>query len=82
MSSVLQSLVPLQIPGLPELIILFFIFVLSVAVALGAAYWVYTDASKRGRETAGIWAALTALGFFVGFVPGVVVVVVYLITRD
>lgn len=79
--SALQTIVPLQIPGLAELLIIFFIFALSVVVAAGAAYWVYRDATRRGRDAAGIWAAITAVGFFVGFIPGIAVIVVYLLTR-
>lgn len=77
-----SPIVPLQVPGLPELLILLFIFVVGLAITLGAAYWVYTDAKKRGNDSAGLWAAVTAIGFFVGLLPGVIVVVVYLVTRE
>ena len=79
-------MVPLQLPGGPELLIVFVVglilFVLSVAVAGGAAYWVYTDAQRRGRDDATLWAVGTLLGFLVAGVGGIAVLVVYLLVRE
>jgi uncharacterized BrkB/YihY/UPF0761 family membrane protein len=78
---------PLQfgLPGGPELLIVFLVglilFVLSVVVAAGCAYWVYTDAQKRGRDDATLWAVGTLLGFLVAGVGGIAVLVVYLLVR-
>lgn len=73
----------LQMPGGIELLIVGLIFfVLSVVILVGATYWVYTDAQERGNDNAVIWALLTALGFFIGLIPGVLVVVVYVLVRE
>ncbi|MFB6169133.1 MAG: hypothetical protein ABEJ43_09850 [Haloferacaceae archaeon] len=78
-------MVPLQLPGGPELLIVvvvgLILFVLSIAVAGGAAYWVYTDAQKRGRDDATLWAVGTLLGFLVGGLGGFAVLIVYLLVR-
>jgi len=71
----------LQIPGAVELVVLLVVFVLGL-VALGAAYLVYSDAKGRGNDSAGLWAVLTTIGFFVGLIPGVAVVVIYLLVRE
>lgn len=73
---------PLQLPGAAELLIVFVIFIIGLAILIGASYWVYSDAKKRGRDNAVIWALVTALGFFIGLIPGLLVLVVYLLTRD
>ena len=80
----LPPIVPLfpGVPGGAELLIIFLVWLIGIAIAIGAAYWVYRDATRRGRDSAGIWAAVTAIGFFVGFIPGLVVLFVYLITRE
>jgi hypothetical protein len=74
--------VPLQLPGVIELVIALFVFVVGLAIVIGATYWVYTDAKRRRNANPGIWAAITAIGFFVGLVPGIVVVVIYLFVRE
>lgn len=73
---------PLQVPGAPELLIILFVFVLGLAVLVGASYWVYSDAKRRGDDKAVLWGLLTALGFFIGLVPGLLVVVVYFVVRE
>jgi hypothetical protein len=74
---------PLQIPGAPELLVVLLVFgliaVLSVAVAAGATYWVYRDATRRGRDDAAPWAVGTLGGFLFAGVGGVAVLVVYLL---
>ncbi|MFB6160337.1 MAG: hypothetical protein ABEJ61_04070 [Haloferacaceae archaeon] len=81
-----MSPVPLQLPGGPELLVIFviglFLFVLSLAVAVGAAYWVYNDATRRGRDDAALWALGVVLGFLVGGVGGVAVLLVYVFVRE
>jgi uncharacterized BrkB/YihY/UPF0761 family membrane protein len=73
----------LQVPGGIELLIIGLVFfVLSIVVLVGATYWVYTDAKERGDDRAAIWAVLTALGFFIGLIPGILVVVVYVLVRE
>ncbi|WP_277815054.1 hypothetical protein [Haloarcula salina] len=42
----------------------------------------YSDAKGRGDDKAVLWGVLTALGFFIGLIPGVLVVVVYLVVRE
>jgi uncharacterized BrkB/YihY/UPF0761 family membrane protein len=68
----------------PEIVlaIVFLLFVVSLAVAVGAAYWVYTDATRRGRDDAALWALGVVLGFLVGGVGGVAVLLVYLFVRE
>lgn len=79
--------VPLQmgVPGGPELLVVFLIglilLIVSVVVAAGTAYWVYRDATRRGRDDATLWAIGTLLGFLVAGVGGVAVLVVYLLVR-
>jgi len=73
----------LQVPGGIELLIVgLLFFVVSIVILVGATYWVYTDAKERGDDRAVIWALLTALGFFIGLIPGVLVVVVYVLVRE
>ena len=77
-----MSLPLLQVPGGPELIIILLILVVGLVVflaSLAAAYWVYKDATKRGNENAAIWGVLTVLGFFVGLLPGLVVLGAYFV---
>jgi putative copper export protein len=57
------------------------ILVVSVVVAAGASYWVYTDAQKRGRDDATLWAVGTLGGFLLAGVGGFAVLVVYLLVR-
>jgi uncharacterized BrkB/YihY/UPF0761 family membrane protein len=75
----------LQIPGGAEIVVLLLMlvfFVVGLAILIGATYWVYNDAQKRGNDNAALWAVLTALGFFIGLIPGLVVVVVYVVVRE
>ena len=72
----------LQVPGAVELIIVFVIFLIGLAILIGASYWVYSDAKKRGNDNALIWGLGTGFGFFLGLFPGILVVVIYFVTRD
>jgi hypothetical protein len=61
---------PLQfgMPGGPEILILGLIF---LVIPFFMAYWVYTDAERRGNDNAALWAlavgVLTYLTLFGGF---------------
>lgn len=74
-----QQANPLQIPGGPELLIVALIFMI---VPFAMAYWVYTDAERRGNDNAALWAVavggLTYLTFFGGFLA----LAVYLWDRE
>ena len=72
----------LQVPGAVELIIVFVIFLIGLAILIGASYWVYSDAKKRGNDNALIWGLGTAFGFFLGLFPGLLVVGIYFVTRN
>ncbi|MDS0283241.1 hypothetical protein [Haloarcula onubensis] len=75
-----MSLPLLQVPGGPELFIIGLILLVGLVVfvaGLAATYWVYSDAKQRGNDNAVLWGVLTLLGFFIGLVPGVLVVVIY-----
>ncbi|MDS0258921.1 hypothetical protein NDI56_05890 [Haloarcula sp. S1CR25-12] len=77
-----MSLPLLQVPGGPELIIVGLILVIGLVLfvaGLAATYWVYTDAKNRGNDNAAVWGVLTLLGFFVGLVPGLLVVAAYFV---
>ncbi|WP_424004621.1 hypothetical protein ACOZ4I_07860 [Haloarcula salina] len=69
-------------PRRSRLLIVLFIFVIGLAILVGASYWVYSDAKGRGDDKAVLWGVLTALGFFIGLIPGVLVLVVYLVVRE
>jgi uncharacterized membrane protein len=60
----------------------FVIGLVALLVALGVTYWVYTDARSRNDDRAVLWGAGTLIGFLVGLVPGLAVVVVYLFLRE
>ncbi len=74
---------PLQfgVPGGPELLIIFLIGLVLIALP---AYFVYNDATKRNNENATLWTVATIIGGLVGSILGaLLVVVLYLIVgRD
>lgn len=74
---------PLQlgIPAGPELLIIFLLTLLAIALS---AYYVYNDATKRNNENRTLWTVATIIGGFVGSIFGaLLVVVLYLIVgRD
>ena len=41
---------------------------LGLAIAVGAAYWVYNDAKKRGNPNAVLWAVLTFFFTLIGLI--------------
>jgi hypothetical protein len=65
-------LLQLGVPGGTELLVIGLISILLLVVPLALAYWVYTDAQKRGNDNAALWAVivggLTVTTFFGGFV--------------
>lgn len=75
-------MLPLQIPGGLELIVIFFIFILLLAIPVALAYWVYTDATARGNDNAALWAVAVAGLTALTFVGGIAALVVYLLQRD
>jgi hypothetical protein len=74
-------MVPLQfgMPGGPELLIIGLLF---LVIPFVLAYWVYTDAEKRGDDRAALWAlAVGGLTVLTGL-GGLVALAVYLWQRD
>lgn len=77
-------MVPLfgPIPGGPELLIVFILFLLVPLLGIALALWVYRDAKRRTVPYAPAWAlGITAL-FFAGFVPGLLALAVYFYMRE
>jgi hypothetical protein len=72
------------IPGGPELLVIFLLlfFLVPLGLAIGLGYWVYRDATRRGDDSAALWAVLVAVGCLVGILPGLVVAGAYLLTRE
>ncbi|MES3518255.1 MAG: hypothetical protein PPP58_11375 [Natronomonas sp.] len=57
------------------------LFVIAVVLYYLVARYVYRDANSRSMNGT-LWGVATFLALFVGLLPGVVVIVVYLIVRD
>jgi len=74
----------LQIPAGPELVLLLFLLVsmVGIGLAVGAGYLVYRHADNRNDDSALLWGVATGGGFLLGFVPGALVVSIYLLIRD
>ncbi|WP_254839914.1 hypothetical protein [Natronomonas marina] len=78
-------MLPLQfgIPGGPELLIVLLLFVLSLVVPFVLAYYIYTDAERRGEENGALWAVVAGLAAIVATpVGGLLVLLVYVLQRD
>lgn len=73
------QLLPLQVPGAPELLII--LLILFVVFGL-VGRWVYHDAKARGSEWAWQWGVGIALLFLMGLVPGLLGVLIYFTVRD
>ena len=83
-------MVPLQIG--PELLILFgpfgpellllSIILIALLIPIGLGYWVYNDATKRGRDNAALWAVVVFGLTFTTLIGGLVAVGVYIYTRE
>ena len=74
-------MVPLQfgIPGGPELVIFGLIFLIIPFVM---AYWVHTDAERRGEENGALWALAVGALTFLTLFGGILALVVYIWQRD
>jgi len=79
-----SALALLQIPAGPELILLLFLVVsvVTIGLAVGAGYLVYRHADRRNDDSAFLWGIATGGGFLLGFVPGAVVVIAYLLVQE
>jgi len=78
-------MLPLQfgIPGGIELLIILFVFLLGPVLAFVLAYYIYTDAQKRGEENGALWAVVAGLATIVATpIGGLVVLFVYVLQRD
>ncbi|SDZ86501.1 hypothetical protein SAMN04488065_0866 [Haloplanus vescus] len=74
-------MLPLQM-GLPGGIELLVVTLLVFVLSFVGAYWVYTDAEKRGDEYAAFWAlAVGVLTLFTGL-GGLLALAVYVWQRD
>ena len=69
-----MTLLPLQVPGAPELVVI--LLVLVVAFGL-IGRWVYRDAKSRGSEWAWQWGVGIAVLFLMGLVPGLLGILIY-----
>jgi hypothetical protein len=76
--------IPLQfgVPGGPELFIVGVIGLLLLVVPFVLAYWVYTDASRRGDDNAALWALIVGGLGFLTFFGGFLAVAIYIWDRD
>ena len=78
-------MLPLQfgVPGGPELLIILLIFLIGPVVGFVLAYYIYTDAEKRGEDNGALWAVVAGLAS-VAATPfgGLVVLFVYVLQRD
>lgn len=70
---------PLQVPGLPELLIVASILVVAFGLV---GRWVYRDAKSRGSEWAWQWGVGVGVLLLFGLVPGLLGIVIYLLMRD
>ena len=66
-------------PGGPELLIIGLLFLI---VPFVMAYWVYTDAEKRGNDKAALWAIAVGVFTFLTFFGGILALVVYIWDRN
>lgn len=75
------GVIPLQfgLPGGPEILIVGLFFIILPFVL---AYWVYTDAERRGNDNAALWALAVGALTFLTFFGGILALVVYIWDRD
>jgi len=66
------------VPGGPELVVILLLLLLPV----GLGYWVYADATRRGNDSAALWAVIVAGLTLLTLVGGVLAVIVYLWQRE
>ncbi|SEO88349.1 hypothetical protein SAMN04487948_106161 [Halogranum amylolyticum] len=70
------------LPGGPELLVIFLLFLLVPVFGLGLGFWVYRDAKRRAVPYAPAWALGIVALFFAGFVPGLLALAVYFYMRE
>ena len=71
------------IPGGPELLIVLLVFLVAPVVAFALAYYIYSDAEKRGEDNGALWALAAGLASLVASpIGGFVVLFVYVLQRD
>lgn len=77
-------LFPLQagFPGGPESLAVGVVTSAFLVVTFVMAYWVYSDAVKRGNYNGVYWAMAVVALSFLTLVGGVVVLVVYVLRRE
>lgn len=77
-------MIPIQgpIPGGPELLVIILIGLLYLILPFALAYWVYTDADRRGNDNAALWAVVVGGLTFLTFFGGVLALVVYIWDRE
>ena len=76
---------PLQfgIPGGPELLILLLVFLIGPVIGFALAYYIYTDAEKRGEDNGALWAVVAGLASIVASpIGGLIVLFVYVLQRN
>ena len=73
-----MTLLPLQVPGAPELLIIFLVLVVAFGLI---GRWVYRDAKSRGSEWAWQWGVGIAVLFLAGLVPGLLGILIYVTVR-
>ena len=71
-------LLPLQIPGGPELLVV--LVILFIVFGL-VGRWVYRDAKSRGSDRAWQWGVGIAFLFLIGLVPGLLGMLIYFSAR-
>ena len=60
------------------------LLLVELVIAAVAAWYVYSDSSKRYPEDSPapiVWAVVVFFAFLAGFVPGLVLLVLYLVVR-
>lgn len=62
-------------PVAPELLVV--ALLVTVAVAVAGGYWVYKDATRRGSDSAALWAVVVGGAFLLGLLFGVVALAAY-----
>lgn len=67
------------VPGGLELVI---ILLIAIVLPFILAYWVYTDAEKRGNDNAALWALITGALTFLTFFGGILALAVYIWQRE
>ncbi|WP_050032555.1 hypothetical protein [Halorubrum halophilum] len=69
---------PLQVPAGPELLLILLILIVVFGLI---GRWVYRDAKSRGSDWAWQWGVGIAFLFFLGLVPGLLGILIYVLVR-